>query len=515
MIVAAINNPQSTPFPLSMKRWTGRIISIVLVIGVVLGWKAYHNPLVEVPFPKHYPQAAEKLLADFYGIGQSKETLSMENYEQLFTYFLEGYYFYKSKSGALVNYPGLPSKHMREIDQLEGFTRMAPLIGAWLYSGRNPILTLHNGNSIDLAVALKQAIIAGTDPESEEYWGRMKKKDQRIVEAADVALVLWMTRTQLWDTLGPDQQKHISRWLAQVNGKKIPDNIWHLFVALVNAVLIDLGQEEGSENQIQQHYVSMKKFYRGKGWFTDGLKHGERFDHYNAWGIHYSLYWLNKIQPELDSPFIQDAVGEFSESYKLLFTPNGFPIYGRSICYRMALPAPLIMASTHSPKQVSSGEARRAMDLTWRYFIQHGAVRAGTVTQGFCGTDPRILDHYSGQGSCLWSLRSLIIALSLPATDSYWQTSPEWLPIEKQSYTVTLDVPGWVVSGDSQQQVTLQRIHDDPKRTEPKLEEYGWLESFKEKFTYRLARPQNTGAKYDGSSYSSELPFCECVLSGN
>jgi hypothetical protein len=513
--VGADYNFQSTASRLPIKWWPGRIVSIVLVIGVVLGWRAYQNPLLEVPYPKHYPQAAEKLLANFHDHDQSKDTLSMENYEQLFTYFLEGYYFYKSKSGALVNYPGLPSKHERLVDQMEGFTRIAPLIGAWLYSGRSPSIALQNGKNVDLAVLLKKAIIAGTDPESEEYWGHIKISDQRIVEAADIALVLWMTRTQLWDTLRPHQQKHIATWLVQVNGKKIPDNIWHLFVALVNAVLIDLGQEEGSEKQIQQHYVTMKSFYRGKGWFTDGLKHGKRFDHYNAWGIHYALYWLNKMKPDLDSPFIQDAVGDFSESYKLLFTPNGFPIYGRSICYRMALPAPLIIASTHSPKRVSSGEARRAMDLTWRYFIQHGALRAGTVTQGYCGTDPRILDHYSGQGSCLWSLRSLIVALSLPATDAYWQTTPERLPIEKQNYTVTLDVPGWVVSGDSQhKQVTLQRVHDNKKRADSKLEEYSWLESFKEKFTHRLARPKNTEAMYDGSSYSSELPFCGCALSG-
>jgi hypothetical protein len=53
------------------------------VLGVVLGWRAYQNPLVEVPYPKHYTQAAEKLLTDFYDTGHGKETLSMENYEQL------------------------------------------------------------------------------------------------------------------------------------------------------------------------------------------------------------------------------------------------------------------------------------------------------------------------------------------------------------------------------------------------------------------------------------------------
>ena len=174
--MAADNNPQSTASRLPIKRWPERIVSIVLVIGVALGWRAYQNPLLEVPYPKHYPQAAEKLLADFHDNEQSKDTLSMENYEQLFTYFLEGYYFYKSKSGALVNYPGLPSKHKRLVDQLEGFSRIAPLIGAWLYSGRNHILTLHNGNSVDLALLLKKAILAGTAPHLKDIGGRLKIK---------------------------------------------------------------------------------------------------------------------------------------------------------------------------------------------------------------------------------------------------------------------------------------------------------------------------------------------------
>ena len=179
--MAADSTPQSTASRLPIKLWPGIMVFIVLVIGVALGWRVYQNPLIEVPYPKHYPQAADKLLADFHDNGQSKDTLSMKNYEQLFIYFLEGYYFYKSQSGALVNYPGLPSKHERLVDQMEGFTRIAPLIGAWLYSGRSPIATLLNGKSVDLAVLLKKAIIAGTSPESEEYWGQMKNKDQRIV----------------------------------------------------------------------------------------------------------------------------------------------------------------------------------------------------------------------------------------------------------------------------------------------------------------------------------------------
>lgn len=501
---------------ISIRRWLVGCIVVISVIGISLGWRVYQNPLVEVPFPNHFPQTVENLLDDFRDPNYPKNYFSMKNYEQLFTYFLEGYYFYKSQSGALVNYPGLPSKHSRVVDQLEGFSRISPLIGAWLYSGRSQSIALHTGETVDLAVLLKNAILAGTNPESEEYWGPMTNKDQRIVESGDIALVLWMTRIHLWDTLASHQQEDIAAWLAQVNEKKIHDNNWHLPVALTNAVLLDLGRKEGSEKQIQQHYEAIKSFYRGNGWFTDGMKHGERFDYYNAWGLHYTLYWLNTIKPDLDDSFIRAAVQDFAADFKYLFTPHGFPIYGRSICYRMALPAPLIIASTHNTDQVSSGEARRAMDFIWGYFIQHGALRAGTVTQGYCGTDPRILDKYSGQGSCLWSLRSLVVALSLPPTDSYWQTSPEPLPIETENYTMTLDVPGWRVSGDSRQKlVILEPVQDDTLHVDSRLEPYGWMESLKEKLTHRLARPHNKSARYYASSYRSDLPFCGCVSNAN
>jgi len=488
----------------------GLVSAVVMVLGLMMlaGWRLYQYPYKEIPYPEDYPAPYEQLIAGFY----ENQEIGLQHYEKLFQYFLAGYQFYRSESGALVSYPGQPSKHGRRVDRLEGFTRMAPLLGAWLYSGREGSVTLPDGQIVDIAVTIKEAIRTGTDPQSSEYWGGIKQKDQRIVEAADVALTLWLSRKQVWDKFDALEQERIAQWLAQVNNKKIPDNNWHLFVALVNAVLLELGREEGSQNLLDEHYQAIKQFYRGNGWFTDGVREGERFDYYNAWGIHYALYWLNKIRPEFDPQFIEEVSARFAEDYQYFFSTEGFPIYGRSICYRMALPAPLLIAADQSPDRVSPGLARRAMDITWRYFIRNGSLHAGTVTQGYCGIDARILEQYSGQGSCLWSLRSLILALSFADAGDYWQAAPLPLPIETKDYAITLDVPGWSVNGDSAQNtVTLKRLDRAEGDMEAHdWEEDGWPKKFVMLMQHEIVRFKNYQAKYFRPTYASQPPFCGC-----
>ncbi len=211
---------------------------------------------------------------------------------------------------------------------------------------------------------------------------------------------------------------------------------------------------------------------------------------------------------------LRTAISFYLHQMAFLFTGEAFVIVS-------AAPAPLLIAATNDKpeadypdqKTVSIGQARRAMDVTWRYFIQHGALKAGTVTQGYCGTDARILDYYSGQGSCLWSLRSLIVALSFSVNSAYWKVESEPLPIEIQSYNVALNVPGWQVVGDSEKkQVTLERINKNNLYSDSSLEQYGLIKKIKAKLTHKLQRPQNIDAKYNRLSYSSHHPFCECIV---
>lgn len=98
------------------------------------------------------------------------------------------------------------------------------------------------------------------------------------------------------------------------------DNNWHLFGLTVEAVLCDLS----GEGEIDpQKYQRIKAFYVGEGWFRDGAR--GNYDYYNAWGFHYSLYWLDQIDPQFDRAFIHDALRQFNDGYRHLITPRGSP----------------------------------------------------------------------------------------------------------------------------------------------------------------------------------------------
>ena len=121
---------------------------------------------------------------------------------------------------------------------------------------------------------------------------------------------------------------------------------------------------------------------------------------------------------------------------------------GRSVCYRMAAPAPLVYGAARHPDWVAPADARRAVDAVWTYYIAHGAVRDGIVTQGYCGVDPSIVDNYSGPSSCLWALRSLIPAFYMPPTADFWTKPPGRLVVDTASYSVRIPSIGWTVKGD-------------------------------------------------------------------
>ena len=433
------------------------------------------------------------------------EPPSREHYDGLFIYFLAGYMAHASPRGASARYPGMPSANGPAMDRLEGFSRIAPLLAAWLHGGGEPVVRLPDGRSVDLAALLREAIVAGTDPASAEYWGDVKHWGQAIVEAADIALALWLARGSVWERLEAAQQAQVARWLVQVNGKRIPDNNWHLFVAQVDAVLGALGQPADAV-EYRSHYERAKSFYRGHGWFEDGAMPGRpSFDYYNAWGFHYQLQWLTRIDPTLDAHFIDESLAAFAAQYRYFIGPQGFPIMGRSACYRMAAPVALVFAQAAHPEVVSPGEARRAVDVTWQYFIRNGALSAGNATQGYFGADARIVENYSGPASCLWSLRSLIAAFAQPADNAIRTAAPEPHPVERGDFELSLAEPGWVLAGDMRTgSLTIRTGHTG----DPPLEPHRLTDRVLTTLTGKPRRPKNEAAKYYRSQYGSSRPFC-------
>jgi hypothetical protein len=447
-----------------------------------------------------FPAAAETLLSGL----RCSETPAKPHYAELFCYFVTGFTVRRSARGAHADYAGMGSYNGPAMDRLEGFSRVAPLIAAWLHGGRPRRITLADGRSVDLAELLRDGILAGADPDGDEYWGPIGHWSQCVVEAADIALSLWLSRAELWDQLTEAERRRIGAWLVQVHGKRIPDNNWHLFVVQVDRVLAALGQPHDPA-ACAKHYARAKSFHRGQGWFRDGDREdAPGFDFYNAWGFHYHLPWIRRIDPDWDDAFMDEVMRGFLHAYRYFIGPAGLPMLGRSACYRMAAPAPLILGLSLPDPVVPAGQARRALDVVWHYFLQRGAARRGNLTQGYFGADARLLEDYSGPASCLWSLRSLVAAFALPDRHAFWQGPTQPLPVEQGDYRVTIPATGWTVIGE---QSTATITVETGCEGEPELDAFTPANRCRGLLSRLPHRPKNIAAKYLRARYPSTAPY--------
>ncbi|HEV7264443.1 MAG TPA: DUF2264 domain-containing protein [Falsiroseomonas sp.] len=450
---------------------------------------------------RQFPRAFERLLDGFEG-----EDVAPEAYDALFRYLVAGWATYRTPDGAGALYPGLPNHYDRTTDRLEGFSRMVPLWGAWCASGRDSRILLPDGRQVSLPDAFARGLLAGTDRAAASYWGDIRSdNDQRIVEAADVALALWLFRDTVWQNLPAAKRAAVVEWLSQLEGRAGLDNNWHLFFVLVDRVLTALGQPARIRDA-RERFERVKHFHLGDGWFTDGP--GGRVDFYNAWGFHYALTWIDRIDPEWDPAFIGACQAAFLASYRHLIGPAGLPIMGRSIPYRIAASAPLVAGHSPHPGIVRAGEARRALDATWCYFIQRGALRHGAVTQGYFGPDARIVDRYSGPASSLWSLRSLVMAFHTPPAQGLWRAASEPLPVEMGDFDMTIAGGRWRILGErAALRITIE-VLGNPEGAAPDLEPYGRMQLLHNIAYGEPPRPHSLAAKYGRRTYASDRPFC-------
>jgi len=433
------------------------------------------------------------------------EAPAEERYDALFGYFAQGFLRHQSRGYGRVQYCGAGSVNTYTLNGLEGFARTAPLLAAWLYTNReNPIDDAPRAR-IDLAQVLKRGLLSGVDRRSSDYWGEIHDNDQRIVEAADIARVLWLTRSRIWEHLSDDEKLQITAWLLPASRAKTPQTNWILFPITVDLVLVGLHaptHDLDLGGRAQRSFEGYKRFYVESGWFVDG----SNIDFYNAWGITYEMFWIHQIDPAFEAAFISDALGKSAALTAHLIGPQGIPIMGRSICYRTAVPVPVLAAEFLQHPDEPPGRGLRALDAVWRYFIDHGAIRDGALTQGYFGANLRFLDSYLGPGSCQWGVRSLVLAFMHRPEDPFWTGSPSQLPVEVADYELSYPKLGWRIAGQARtQEITIEIL----KNTEgaPAPEPYTPVDRAMETLLRRPFRPGNHEAKYASRFYSSAHSF--------
>jgi hypothetical protein len=427
-----------------------------------------------------------------------------QRYDALFRYFVSGAARFTDSSGSRIQYPGAASLNGYACNGLESFARTGSLFAAWIASGRNPLITdTADGKPVDLVVYLRRGILAGTDPTSGGYWGRIQSFGQRIVESADIARILWMTRAQIWQGLDTRQRAQVVAWLRQVEGLTTPDNNWLLFPVTVDMVLRALGVDV-RDPASNPNYQRFKRNYVGDGWFMDPPR---GVDFYNTWGMSYELFWISTIDQQFDRDFIRSGLQQSAELTAHLIGTDGVPLMGRSICYRTAVPVPLLAENLVDERTVAPGLARHGLDLVWRHFVAHGVLQDGALTQGYYRTDLRILDHYSGPGSCHWGLRSLVLAFLHAPDSDFWRNSDQPLPVEQADFRLVYDKLGWIVSGRHYDgRITIEIPGNAGNAAQPLMAYEPWR-PWLERVFQRPFRPVNGDAEYNRSVYSSAAPI--------
>jgi hypothetical protein len=492
--------------PKMRSRWASSLLLTAALIAAALVVPKLPHRLAHGSIPYREPAPAgaqESRIRDLFLSGQSAEV----RFEQLFQYFAAGFVQHAVPGYARVNYKGASSQNGFDVDGLEGFSRTATLLAAWLYSGRSTMVPAPDaGPALNITDMLRSGILRGVDPASPDYWGDAQPYDQRIVEAADVARVLWLTRHVIWTTLTDAQRQEVRAWLSKAANQATPHSNWMLFPVVINLTLASLGDETERprlKNRAHEIYSQYKRLYLDHGWFRDPP---QGVDFYNTWGIPYDLFWIHTLDPSFDPQFIADALRQSAELTQYLLGPKGIPIMGRSVCYRTAVPVPLIAASLLGEQPFSSAKALRALDVVWQYFIAHGSLRDGALTQGYFTADLRLLDMYSGTGSCHWGLRSMVLAFLHPAGDPFWQIPEQPLPIETADYHLELGRLGWRVDGN---QASGNIVITVLKNTalSIRIEDQSWRMKLTQILLGKPVRPHNREVKYDSRYFSATAPF--------
>jgi hypothetical protein len=396
----------------------------------------------------------------------------------------------RSGSPARVLYPddrrGLPDS----VDAIESFARIASAWGSWLRNPANPATLKFQDDEINLETLLRQALLDGTDPSNPyTYWGDITHLDQRIVESADIAVAIWMSRERVFDKMTAAEQTQIIAWLAQVDGKGTYTDNWILFTAMAQAVRLHLGFPS-PEDDLDNRLTQIGEFYRGDGWYVDGPT--DEFELYNAWmfGWHYFLWtWIDGDRRPDHRQQVLERGRSFIDGFLHFFGANGsYPAWGRSIVYRFAALAPFAVGHFLKIAPDDPGLLRRVSSGCIRYFYDRGLFDPDDhfVRQGYHGDFPPAGEAYISPGSPYWCCHGLF-ALTFDKDDPFWTATESPLPVERSDFELVLPAPGFVLSGrkDTGQVLLLNsrsgQEHDFPRH--------------------------NYTSKYGKLAYSTHLPF--------
>lgn len=338
-----------------------------------------------------------------------------------------------------------------EVAYMEAFARLMAGIAPWLALPDDG--SAESAKRAEIRSLALKAYANAVDPESPDYLG-WTKGGQTLVDAAYLAESFFRAWDALWTPLDETTKRRYIKEFEGLRRYSPPYQNWVLFCAMEEVFLMKAGGR-CDEYRLRTGLYKAEEWYVGDGWYSDGPSFA--FDYYNAYVIHPMYFECveelakanrrtipyvaadGKRRNAKDRlPQVMERMKKFSVILERFVSPEGtYPVFGRSIPYRMAVFQPLALLAWRKalPPELSEGQVRSAIDAVRKRMFSGDANfnAGGFLTLGFNGSLPDVSDRYTNNGS-LYMTSLFLLPLGLPPSDSFWTApSAPWTSLKAWS----------------------------------------------------------------------------------
>jgi glycosyl hydrolase, family 88 len=328
------------------------------------------------------------------------------------------------KVGVSPNWDGRNKK----VTYMETFGRLMAGIAPWLSLPDDG--TPEGKMRSELRDLALKSYVNAVDPASPDYLA-WQGEGQALVDAAYVAESFIRGYDALWKPLDETTKQRYIKEFQGLRRVDPPYTNWVLFSSTIESFLAKAGADY-DQYRVNSAIRKTEEWYTGDGWYADGPEFA--FDYYSSYVFHpMYLETLSNMKDagaytRIHYPKYYDRALKRTQKYAIvlerLISPEGtFPVFGRSIPYRMATMQPLALMAWYEklPAGVTNGQVRAALTAVMHRMFddKENFNDGGFLTIGFAGRQPNVADWYTNNGS-LYMTSLAFMPLGLPATHPFW-----------------------------------------------------------------------------------------------
>ncbi len=320
-----------------------------------------------------------------------------------------------------------------KVTYMETFGRLMAGIAPWLALPDDG--TPEGAKRAELREMALKSYANAVDPSSPDYL-KWQGEGQALVDAAYVAESFIRAYDALWMPLDDVTKQRYIKEFTGLRNIDPPYTNWVLFSSTIESFLAKAGAPY-DQYRVNSAIRKVEEWYVGDGWYADGPSFA--FDYYSSYVFH--PMYLETLQNMIDSgdytrihyKNYRDRALRRTQKFSLvlerLISPEGtFPVFGRSIPYRMAAMQPLAMMAWQEklPSGLTPAQVRAALTAVMHSMFdgKENFNEKGYLTIGFTGRQPNVADWYTNNGS-LYMTSLAFLPLGLPASHPFWTDAPQ------------------------------------------------------------------------------------------